>query len=372
MKIRTNDLKLLVLSAFCMVSGVAVGQEQLVRLPSRDLTAEQAIAQIESQTDIVIGVNHNTFDTSRTFRAAAEDISVDGLLDQMTAGSGFTYLKRGKHVIIVPAPQPQAVKTKGTASSGDTPKNIQPGAIAAQSAEAEQQTKQNHDADGQQACDTAAAGVPSTGAALEIRVYDEIVGKEVDKTFSFTVRDPEEFRKDGAKYPKFAIKTNLLYGAAALAPNVGIEFGVGKKTTMEIAYGVNRWNRRGTFEDNKKLIHTLVQPEFRWWTCERFNGHFFGVHVLGANYNISQHNIPLIGFKKDYRYEGYALGAGVSYGYMAMLSRSTGLEFTLGVGAVWLDYNRYDCTKCALDYTHFSPVRFAVTKAGVSLVFIIK
>ncbi len=38
--------------------------------------------------------------------------------------------------------------------------------------------------------------------------------------------------------------------------------------------------------------HWLVHPEFRYWLCERFNGHFFGVHLLGGEYNISKVKLP--------------------------------------------------------------------------------
>ncbi|MEG1935625.1 MAG: DUF3575 domain-containing protein, partial [Rikenellaceae bacterium] len=42
-----------------------------------------------------------------------------------------------------------------------------------------------------------------------------------------------------------AIKTNLLYGAAAYTPNLGLEIGLGRKTTLDISGGYNPWNRDG-------------------------------------------------------------------------------------------------------------------------------
>ena len=79
---------------------------------------------------------------------------------------------------------------------------------------------------------------------------------------------------------KVAVKTNLLYGAGTLTPNLGVEFGLGKRTTLDISGGYNPWNRQGTATDNKKWVHNIVQPEFRYWLCQRFNGHFFGVHGI--------------------------------------------------------------------------------------------
>lgn len=81
-----------------------------------------------------------------------------------------------------------------------------------------------------------------------------------------------------------AAKTNLLYWATT-TPNIGMEFGLGEQTTLELTGGYNPWTLDK--EQNKKLKHWLVMPEFRYWLCERFNGHFFGIHTGYTFYNIS-------------------------------------------------------------------------------------
>ena len=73
--------------------------------------------------------------------------------------------------------------------------------------------------------------------------------------------------------PKIAIKTNALYWATS-TPNLGLEIGLAKKLTLDISGNYNPWK----FSDNKQLKHWLVQPELRYWLCERFNGSFFGLH----------------------------------------------------------------------------------------------
>ncbi|MDR2938671.1 MAG: DUF3575 domain-containing protein, partial [Prevotellaceae bacterium] len=112
--------------------------------------------------------------------------------------------------------------------------------------------------------------------------------------------------------PRVALKTNLLWWAARGTFNGAIEGGVGKKTSLELSGGINRWNLKGTEENNKKLAHWVVKPEFRYWLCERFNGHFFGLHAIYAQYNVGGYDVPLL-FEKEYRYEGDAYGAGLSY-----------------------------------------------------------
>lgn len=329
-------------------------QTRSVTLPSRKVTVEQAIGQISSQTGLIVGVNHKTFDVTRTIVASSEVQPVYALLDKIVEGTGHTYMTTGTHVMIVTdrktaaaaAAQSVLVPAKKPRPARAADPEIEPAPVR-----------------------ETADSIPVTS---EIREYYAVSKTVTENRFSFSVYDPSTFEQTDAKQPRFAVKTNLLHGIATLTPNLGVEFGIGRKTTLEITGGYNPWNRKGSYGDNKKHVHTYIQPEFRWWTCERFNGHFFGVHAIGANYNIAEHRLSLLGFEKEYRYEGFAFGGGVSYGYGMMLSRVIGLEFTVGVGVVRLAYDRYDCGLCLRDKERFTDVRFIPTKAAVSVVFIIK
>lgn len=169
------------------------------------------------------------------------------------------------------------------------------------------------------------------------------------------------------------IKTNLLYGGYALTPNLGVEIGLGKRTTLDISGSYNWFNLDGKKNNNKKLVHWMVQPEFRYFLCEKFNGHFFGVHALYSQYNIGGHNLPMLFGKgsKDFRHQGWAAGAGVSYGYQLMLGRSWNLEFNIGVGYAQLKYDKYECKNCGDKVGKETKHYFGPTKAGVSLIWII-
>lgn len=76
-----------------------------------------------------------------------------------------------------------------------------------------------------------------------------------------------------------AIKTNTLYWLTT-TPTLGVEFTISSKTTFEVVGAYNPW----TFKDDKKTRFWLVQPELKYWTCEKFNGHFVGLHLHGAQY----------------------------------------------------------------------------------------
>ncbi len=170
-----------------------------------------------------------------------------------------------------------------------------------------------------------------------------------------------------------AIKSNLAYGAVALAPNLGVELGISPQSTIDFSVGYNGWKREGTLDANKKLAHLIIQPEYRYYLCERFSGHFFGAHALFAQYNISEHNLPLIFGKgsKDYRFKGNGFGLGISYGYQILLSRRLNLELQLGVGYVRLHYDRFESYKCAPLIGTENRNYFGPTRAGISISYII-
>ena len=134
-----------------------------------------------------------------------------------------------------------------------------------------------------------------------------------------------------------AVKTNLLYWATS-TPNIGFEFGLGKRTTLDLVGGYNPWTLNK--DDNKKIKHWMVMPEFRYWLCERFNGHFFGIHTGFAEYNISGVRIPFQNKStQEHRYEGWATGIGISYGYTWILGKRWNLEANIGAGYI---YTKYD------------------------------
>ena len=108
----------------------------------------------------------------------------------------------------------------------------------------------------------------------------------------------------------WGLKTNLIYDATTTM-NVGAEFALGKKWSFDLSGNLNPWTI-----DGKKLKHWLVQPEIRYWFCDRFQGHFIGAHLLGGSYNIGYIDTDIKFFGNDYsklkdhRYQGYFIGAG--------------------------------------------------------------
>lgn len=173
----------------------------------------------------------------------------------------------------------------------------------------------------------------------------------------------------GVAAQQVAVKTNLLYWATS-TPNVGAEFGLGDRTTLDVSFGYNPWTLNRA--ENRKVRHVLVMPEFRYWLCESFRGHFFGLHTGYTYYNISGVGIPFHSGTRGSRYQGWATGLGLSYGYSWVLGRRWNLEATVGLGYVYTDYRKYDCVTCGDYLGRQSKHLFTPTKAGITLIYRIK
>ena len=83
-----------------------------------------------------------------------------------------------------------------------------------------------------------------------------------------------------AKAQKIAGKTNIIYDVSATV-NVGLEVGLSDRWTLDMSGSFNGWSTSG----EKKWKHWMVQPEARYWLCDKFSGHFFGFHLHGGQYN---------------------------------------------------------------------------------------
>lgn len=174
-----------------------------------------------------------------------------------------------------------------------------------------------------------------------------------------------------SKAQNIAIKTNLLYDISATA-NLGAEIGLAPKWTLDLSGNFNAWSK----DDKTKWKHWMVQPEARYWFCDRFSRHFIGGHLIGGAFNFGNinNNLSFLGTDfsvlSDNRYQGYAYGAGAAYGFAFMLSRHLNLELEAGFGYICFDYDTFDCSGCGQLTTSGMHHYIGPTKAALNLVFL--
>lgn len=173
-----------------------------------------------------------------------------------------------------------------------------------------------------------------------------------------------------AKAQDVALKTNLLYDAV-LTPSIGIEVGLAPKWTFDLSGQLNAW------KVNEHLWKQwVIQPEARYWFCQRFAGHFVGAHALGGQYNFGNLDLPFsflgTDFRelKDHRKQGWMVGAGVAYGYSWILDRHWNIEGEIGIGWVYTRFDEYPCANCGRKTRENVPHNyFGLTKAAINLIY---
>lgn len=168
-------------------------------------------------------------------------------------------------------------------------------------------------------------------------------------------------------YHNVALKTNLLYDATATA-NLGLEFGLGRKWSLDISGNLNVWS----FSEGKRWKHWLAQPELRYWFCGNLGGHFLALHALGGQYNVGKIDLDFLGFLgdnfkefKDYRHQGWYGGGGIGYGYCWILGKHWNLELEVAAGYIYTKYDLFECADCGrkiksgLTHRYIGPTKLA-------------
>ncbi|MDR0428858.1 MAG: DUF3575 domain-containing protein [Tannerellaceae bacterium] len=164
---------------------------------------------------------------------------------------------------------------------------------------------------------------------------------------------------------RIAVKNNVVYDVAATL-NVGAEYAINKKFSIDLSGNFNGWKVGG-----RSWQHWMIQPEGRYWLLESFNGHFFGVHAMYLDYDVSRLEVSMMDFSRRNQYVGTAYGGGVSYGYSLYVTPRFNIEFTAGIGYLNFEYDKTVIRKSIAE-GRFTKNYFGPTKLGISVIYIIK
>ena len=175
----------------------------------------------------------------------------------------------------------------------------------------------------------------------------------------------------GAKCQEVALKSNLLYDVFATL-NAGVEEGLADRWTLDVSANYNGW----PLSHDRKWKHWLLQPEVRYWFCDRWAGHFVGAHALAGQYNVGNldNNLSFLGtdFSRlsDKRYQGWFAGLGLVYGHSWILNKHWNLEALFGFGWIYTRYDVYPCAHCGTKVAEDKPHNYiGPTKAAINLVY---
>lgn len=408
----SNSTKSLLLFILVITTIVhANAQENIIKLPLDRMPAESIIDEIKAQTPYRFILRSDELELNRTIHLTSTTISVREALDAILAGTEKSYLLDGNYIVL-PAhgiienhatlDNPGKITGIVSNSTGDTrliEVNVelsgsrfhtttdQQGAFSITGIPAGRHYLRFHQSGKTKYVEVTVK--PDTETRIEVRfstyAYDaETQPGTIYSTRANPIRTPESYAAE-ARYiepplpgtytfvpidrrmrdyqPRAAIKTNFLYWATTTV-NVGLELYLSPKWSLNLHTGFNPWEKLG-------YKHWLVQPEVRYWFCNTFEQHFIGLHGIYGKFNLRDAKIPFTDKLEDHVYKGYGIGAGIAYGYHLPISGRWGMEFSLGVGYVYLKYKKYKCEGCSnylgKDRTHY----FGPTKASVSLLFMI-
>lgn len=163
------------------------------------------------------------------------------------------------------------------------------------------------------------------------------------------------------------IKTNLLYDLTS-TPNLAVEVGLARRVSAQLLFAINPWE----FSQERMLRHWQLMPEVRFWTCQKFNGHFLGLHAMGGEFKFVDAPVlgSMFGKLKDRKVAGWNAGVGLTYGYQWILSKHWNLEAAIGVGYNYIDYERYNCGRCGRLTKRGTMNYFGPTKLALSLEYL--
>ena len=186
-----------------------------------------------------------------------------------------------------------------------------------------------------------------------------------------SIVNPEDTEQpDTIRRAFVALKNNLLYDAV-LTPNLQLETRLAPKWSLELGAGFNPFPLDDKVLPKWRHVLAWVQPKY--WFCDTYTRDFLAFNVAYSHFNVAGGKYPIGWMYKDvldYRFEGNAVMAGLSYGWHFPVSPHFSIELEAGadVGYAW--YNRYECQHCG---RHIGPDGkwFAVPKMGVNLVVLL-
>lgn len=163
-----------------------------------------------------------------------------------------------------------------------------------------------------------------------------------------------------------AVKTNMLYDAA-LIPNIGVEFYLGRNWTIGGSWMYAWWKKNSRHLFWRTYGGELdVRKYFGSRASKKpLTGHHLGIYGQMLTYDFELGGTGYLGDK-------WSWGAGLEYGYSLPVARRLNIDFSIGIGYLGGEYKVYNPID---EHYVWKETRqrnwFGPTKAEISLVWLI-
>ncbi|NDV83411.1 DUF3575 domain-containing protein [Bacteroides sp. 51] len=114
---------------------------------------------------------------------------------------------------------------------------------------------------------------------------------------------------------------------------------------------------------NTKFKNLTILPAARYWFLESFREQFVGVSLVGSRYNISN-------IWDSRRYDGYAAGLGISYGWAYPIASRWNIEWEVGVAGMWCAYDKYVSKNSGYHFGEYHQWRIVPHKFALNLTYL--
>ena len=171
-----------------------------------------------------------------------------------------------------------------------------------------------------------------------------------------------------------AVKTNMLYDAA-LVPNLGAEFYLGKNISL---YG--EWMYAWWDNNNRHRYWRVYGGDLglRWWFGKKahakpLTGHHLGIYGGILTFDFETGDTGYLGGKPGGTlWDRWLVNSGIEYGYSLPIGKHLNIDFSIGLGYMGGNYIKY--YPFDNDYYYDKEYKmhyFGPTKAEISLVWLI-
>ena len=165
-----------------------------------------------------------------------------------------------------------------------------------------------------------------------------------------------------------AINNNVLFDVVG-ALSAGVEVPFSSKISLEVYGSIRPWKRR----EQRVGKHWLMQAQYRLWPCQVMNGFFYGPYIHAGEFNIGGKDLlarMLLKQPKQYRYEGWLIGAGMGVGYEYALAKHLNLGVEVGVGYTYIKYKQFNCEVCGAPKDDSRKHYVGLSRLALSLIYV--